>query len=180
MQLWYPAEPGSGDGRAPYRPAGAALFSAARWVRTGATLNAALSSRRIRYPVLLSLPGWAGSRGENTTFVQDLASRGFIVAAVGYDDPACAGVDGSAGDASATDMDFSSQAAFERTVGVAHQKIAESRRSGLAVIDALELWIASDPDGRFARPARPRIASALSDIPWAARSPCSCAGGMTG
>src|ERR1700722_18006553 len=111
VQLWYPAEPGSGGTRAPYRPARAGLLSAARWVRTSAILDAALSSHRVRYPVLLSLPGWAGSRGENTTFVQDLASRGFIVAGIGYDDPACARVVGSSDDA-ATGMDFSSQAAF--------------------------------------------------------------------
>ena len=148
-QLWYPAEAGTGDGRAPYRPAGAGLLSAARWVRTGATLNAALSQDRVRYPVLLSLPGWAGSRGENTTFVQDLASRGFIVAGIGYDDPACAGVDGSAGDVFATDMDFSSPAAYERTLGVAHQKIERVAVAASHVIDALEALDRVDPNGRF-------------------------------
>ena len=112
-------------------------------------LNAALSSRRARYPVLVSLPGWAGLRGENTTFVQDLASRGFIVAAIGYDDPACAGVDGSAGAAAATDMDFSSQAAFEHTLGVAHQKINRVAKAASHVIDALEALDRVDPAGRF-------------------------------
>ena len=108
-----------------------------------------LSSRRIRYPVLLSLPGWDGTPGYNTVFVQDLASRGFIVAAIGYDDPACAGVDGSDGDASATGMDFSSQAAFEHTVGVAHQKIERVAEAASHVIDALEALDRVDPDGRF-------------------------------
>ena len=149
VQLWYPAERGSGDGRAPYRPSGAALLSAARWVRTSATLNAALSSRRVRYPVLVSLPGWAGLRGENTTFVQDLASRGFIVAGIGYGDPACAGVDRSAGAAAATDMDFSSQAAFEHTLGIAHQKIERVAEGASHIIDALEVLDRVDPNGRF-------------------------------
>jgi dienelactone hydrolase len=148
VQLWYPAERGSGDGRAPYRP-GAALLSAARWVRTSATLNAALSSRRLRYPVLVSLPGWAGLRGENTAFVQNLASRGFIVAGIGYDDPACAGVDRSAGAAAATDMDFSSQAAFEHTLRIAHQKIEKVAEAASHVIDALEVLDRVDPNGRF-------------------------------
>ena len=147
VQLWYPAAPGTGDGRAPYRPAG--LLSAARWVRTGATLSAALSPDRMRYPVLLSVPGWAGSRVENTTFLQDLASRGFIVAGIGYDDPACAGVDRSSGDAAATDMDFSSQAAFERTLGVANRKIARVAEAASHVIDALEVLDRVDPNGRF-------------------------------
>ena len=149
VQLWYPAEPRSGDGHAPYRPAGAGLLSAARWVRTGATLNAALSQHRTRYPVLVSLPGWSGLRGENTTFVQDLASRGFIVAGIGYDDPACAAGDGSAGNAAATDMDFSSQAAFEHTLGVAHQKIERVAEAASHVIDALELLDRDDPNVRF-------------------------------
>jgi dienelactone hydrolase len=148
VQLWYPAGPGSGDGHAPYRP-DAGLFSAERWARTGATLNAALSPDRMRYPVLLSLPGWAGSRVENTTFVQDLASRGFIVAGIGYDDPACAGMDGSVGDAAATDMDFSSQAAFERTLGIAHQKIERVAKGASHIINAFEVLNRVDPNGRF-------------------------------
>lgn len=149
VQLWYPAEPGSGDGPAPYHLAGSPLLSAARWVRAGATLNAALSSRRVRYPVLVSVPGWAGLRAENTTFVQDLASRGFVVAAVGYDDPACAGMNRSAGNTDPTDMDFSSQAAFERTHRVADQKIERVANAASQVVDALELLDRVDPNGRF-------------------------------
>jgi dienelactone hydrolase len=149
VQLWYPAEPGSGDGSASYRPEGAGLFSAERWVRTGAALNAALSSHLTRYPVLLSLPGWAGSRRENTTFVQDLASRGFIVAGIGYDDPACAGMDGSVGAAAAIDLDFSSKATFERTLGVAHQKIERVAGAASNVINRLEALDRADPAGRF-------------------------------
>jgi dienelactone hydrolase len=149
VQLWYPAEPGSGDGRAPYRPSGAGLFSLARWVRTSATLNASLSAHRTRYPVLLYLPGWDGSQGENTVLVQDLASRGFIVAAIGYDDPACAGVDGSASNPPATGIDLSSQAAFEHTFGVAHQKIERVAEAASHVIDALETLDRIDPANRF-------------------------------
>jgi dienelactone hydrolase len=149
VQLWYPAEPGTGDGRAPYRPDGASLLSAARWIRNSATLNAALSSHRLRYPVLVYLPSWGGSQGENTVLVQDLASRGFIVAAIGYDDPACAGANGSASNALAIDMDFSSQAAFERTVGVAHQKIERVAAAASRVIDALAVLDRNDPAGQF-------------------------------
>ena len=103
----------------------------------------------MRYPVLVSLPGWAGVRGENTTFVQDLASRGFIVVAIGYDDPACTGVSRSAGDAPATNIDFSSQAAFDNTLGIAHQKIDRVAKTASKVIDALEVLDRGDPNGRF-------------------------------
>jgi dienelactone hydrolase len=149
VQLWYPAEPGSGDGPAPYRPNGTGLFSVAHWVRTSATLNASLSAHRARYPVLLYVPAWDGSQGENTVLVQDLASRGFVVAAIGYVDPACAGVDGSAGAPLTTGLDLSSQAAFERTLEVAHQKIARVSVAASQVIDALETLDRSDPVGRF-------------------------------
>ena len=149
VQLWYPAQPETGDGRAPYRPEGAAILSAERWLRTSAAMNAKLSSHLPRYPVVLSLPGWDGFRNENTTFVQDLASRGFIVVAIGYDGPTCAGVDGSPTNAPATDMDFSSQAAFEHTLGVADQKIVRVAEAASHVIDALEVLDRSGPAGRF-------------------------------
>jgi dienelactone hydrolase len=99
--------------------------------------------------VLLSFPGWAGVRDENTTFVQDLASRGFIVVGIGYDDPACAEVDRSVGSTAATDMDFSSQTAFERTLGVAHQKIERAAKGASHIIDALEVLNRVDPNRRF-------------------------------
>jgi|SRR5579871_1756853 len=149
VQLWYPAEPGGGDGLAPYRPSGASLLSAERWVRTGATLNSALSTHRVRYPVLVSLPGWAGVRDENTTFMQDLASRGFVVAGIGYDDPACAGVDRRAADTAATDLDLSSPTAFERTLGVANQKIERVAEAASDVVDGLEALDRFDTTGRF-------------------------------
>lgn len=150
-QLWYPAEPGSGDRRAPYRSEGAGLFSAARWVRTSAMMNAEVSSKRSRYPVLVYLPAWDGSQGESTVLVQDLASRGFIVAAIAYEDPACAGLDGSPSHPSSTGMDFSSQSAFEHTVGIAHQKIDRVSGAASHVIDALEKLDRLDSAGRFNR-----------------------------
>lgn len=148
-RFWYPAEPGAGDGRAPYAPSGAGLLSGARWARTGATWNPPLSSRRVRYPVLLSLPGWAGALGENTAFMQDLASRGFIVVGIGYNDPACAGADAAAGDFAAPVTDFSSRAAFEHTLAIANQKIERVAGAASHVVDALEALDRVDPGGRF-------------------------------
>jgi dienelactone hydrolase len=149
VQLWYPAKPGSGDGRAPYRPSGAPSISLERWVRTSATLKAALPSDRVRYPVILSLPAWDGAPGYNTVFAQDLASRGFVVVALGYDNPACAGVDDSTGNPSATAIDFSSQVAFEQTVKVAHLKIQTVAEAASRVIDGLAALDRDDPVGRF-------------------------------
>ena len=149
FQFWYPAEPETGDGRARYRPAGAAILSVDRWLRISAAMNAKLSSYLPRYPVILSLPGWDGFRNENTTFVQDLASRGFIVVAIGYDGPACSGVEGSPSNAVATNMDFSSKAAFEHTLSVAHKKIDRVAEATSHVLDALQALDRADPAGRF-------------------------------
>jgi dienelactone hydrolase len=99
--------------------------------------------------MLVFLPAWGGTPRENTVFAQDLASRGFVIVEIGYDDPACAGVDGPAGDAASTGIDFSTQAAFERTVGVAHQKIERVAKAASDVIDALETLDRVDPAGRF-------------------------------
>jgi dienelactone hydrolase len=68
---------------------------------------------------------------------------------IGYDDPACAEVDRSVGSTAATDMDFSSQTAFERTLGVAHQKIERVAKGASHIIDALEVLDRVDPNGRF-------------------------------
>ena len=47
--------------------------------------------------------------------------------------------------AAATDMDFSSQAAFEHTLGIAHQKIERVSGAASHVIDALEMLDRVDP-----------------------------------
>ena len=132
VQLWYPAEPGTGDGLAPYRPEGAALLSAARWVRTGAILNAALSSHQVRYPVLVSLPGWAGCAARTPRSCRIWpAVASSLRGSVMMIRHVRAWIDRLAIPA-ATDMDFSSQAAFEHTLGVAHQKIERVAEGGLA------------------------------------------------
>lgn len=141
VQLWYPAEPASDHRLAPYSWS-AGMMSRRYWVRIDAWLGAPVSMARIRYPVVLFLPGWSGRREENTAFVQDLASRGLIVAAIGYDL-------GSAGKIDVKPMDFSSFAGYQQTV-----RVARSRRSCVAagtkkVLDALAELDAGDPLGRF-------------------------------
>jgi hypothetical protein len=88
VQLWYPAADVSGQPRAPY-DGSAGLLSIRRWVRIPAMFAAPMATAHDRYPLLLFLPGWSGKRGENTFLVQDLASRGFVVAVIGYDAPSC-------------------------------------------------------------------------------------------
>ncbi len=146
-QLWYPAEPASGQMRAPYSWS-AGLLSVRHWVRIPAILGAPVATAQSRYPVLLFLPGWSGGRGENTALVQDLASRGFIVLAIGYDSPTCMQDEGSF-QVGASDMDFSSPTAFERTVQLANRKISRVAVGAVKILDALAELNRHDPLGRF-------------------------------
>ena len=149
VQLWYPAEPGTGVGPASYHWGHEAFLSAARWVKTGATLDAAVATAQARYPVLLYFPQWGGDPVPYVAMARDLASRGFIVAVVGYDAPDCARPYGAASSPPASDLDFSSAAAFARTVGTADTKIARVAASAAKIVDALEALDHDDPRGRF-------------------------------
>jgi dienelactone hydrolase len=149
VQLWYPAEPGTGRARAPYDWRTGSLLSAERWVATDAALDAQLATMQARYPVLLYFPGWDGKRVAYTAIVQDLASRGFIVAAIGYDSAGCALPSGVAASPRTTEMDFSSAAAFDWTVQVADTKITRVASSATRVLDALADLDRSDSHERF-------------------------------
>jgi hypothetical protein len=147
-QLWYPAKPGDGQPRAPYSWS-AGVLSLRHWVRIEARLDAPLATARARYPVLLFLPGWSGGGNENTALVQDLASRGFIVVAIGYDSATCAQDEASSSQPKSANMDFSSPAAFERTVQIADRKISRVAVGAVEILDALVELNRSDSAGRF-------------------------------
>jgi dienelactone hydrolase len=150
VQLWYPAEPGTGVGPVPYDWGDEGFLSAARWVKTGANLDAAVAAAQARYPVLLYFPQWGGGPVPYAAMARDLASRGFIVAVVGYDAPDCASPDGAATPLGTGDLDFSSAAAFARTVEMADTKITRVALSAARVLDALEALDRDDPRSRFA------------------------------
>lgn len=149
VQLWYPAERSPGRPRAPYSWSAGSL-SLRHWVRTKAVLGAPVAAARPNYPVLLFLPGWSGGRGENTALVQDLASRGFIVAAIGYDAPGCAQSAGASEPPGVAGMDFSSASAFQRTVQIAGRRLDRVSQAAVQLIDALFQLDRNDPSGRFA------------------------------
>jgi len=149
VQLWYPAEPGTGVGPAPYDWGDEGFLTAARWVKTGAALDAAVAAAQARYPVLLYFPQWGGDPIPYVAMARDFASRGFIVAVVGYDAPDCARPEGAASSPRADDLDFSSAAAFARTVAIADTKITRVGARAEKVLDALAALDHGDPRGRF-------------------------------
>jgi pimeloyl-ACP methyl ester carboxylesterase len=122
---------------------------AKRWVKTGAKLDAAVAAAQARFPILLFFPAWDGGPVPYAATARDFASRGFIIAVVGYDAPDCARPDGAVTSPRAGEMDFSSAAAFARTVEIADTKIVRVAASAAKVLDALESLDRDDPRGRF-------------------------------
>ena len=98
VQIWYPAEPGPASLPGPWMaeaaiagPAIASrlelpafLFSHLSLARTHAVAEAPVAARETPYPVLLFSHGWGGLRTQNISQVEELASQGYIVAALDH------------------------------------------------------------------------------------------------
>ena len=84
VQLWYPAEPGSGDRTRAVSSGGRGLAfgRALGSYRRNAERRALVNTAR-GIPCLCHLPGLGRLARREHQFVQDLASRGFIVAGIG-------------------------------------------------------------------------------------------------
>lgn len=108
VQVWYPAED-TGDGKtaswigreaialfARYRHL-PDLFDQLTLVKTHSWLNASISNREEKYPVILFSGGGAMFNGQNVIQMEELASHGYVVFAVGhpYEDFACIYPDGT-------------------------------------------------------------------------------------
>ena len=83
VQLWYPAAP-SQQPFASYRrreeTTGQSSYQAV--LETNSRLDAPVASGS--FPILLFSPAWGGRRTQNTYLVEDLASHGFVVAAIDH------------------------------------------------------------------------------------------------
>ncbi|MBP7687850.1 MAG: dienelactone hydrolase family protein [Thermoflexales bacterium] len=163
VQIWYPAEPTATAQVAPWLDNVAVLGPALgarlslpsffldhlKYVNTQAYLNAPVSPAAARYPVLLFSHGWGGFRAQNTHQAEQLASHGYIIAAIDhtYDAAATVFPDGRVAlhndailTASTTPIEL--QAAAVRLV--------QQRAGDLAfVLDQLTQLNAADPAGRF-------------------------------
>ncbi|MFC7895474.1 alpha/beta hydrolase family protein [Streptomyces sp. NPDC057381] len=114
VQLWYPAQSPTGAQRAPYlgrteHEAQTVSDALARAVglpgflldgipraHTHAVFNAPVAGRGGRFPVVLFSPGSGGVRTQNTAWAEELASQGYLVAALDhpYDSAAVVLTDG--------------------------------------------------------------------------------------
>ncbi len=98
VQIWYPAEPQTGTGKAPYHPnieyliaelartfgLPRMMLSNFNYVRSDSLASAQLSMARRHYPVLLFSHGFNGYRFQNTFQVEELASHGYIVIGIDH------------------------------------------------------------------------------------------------
>ena len=96
VQLWYPAQAPTEEETAPWLEQVEQVAPAiARWVdlpgffldhlryaRSHAYPNVPISDAETSYPVLLFSHGWGGFRAQSTFLMQELASHGYVVAAL--------------------------------------------------------------------------------------------------
>ena len=154
VQVWYPAERVPGAKRAPYlshsEVVGPVLgkvqfglppfaFSHLRYVRGNAVPGAPMATARPRYPVLLFSHGRGGLRVQNTFQVEELASQGYVVAAIDHTYAAAATV-------------FPDGRVVSVDPRVRDKSFLEGKFELLAndarfVLDQLEALDASDPQG---------------------------------
>ncbi len=98
IQIWYPAEPLSGDSFAPWMDRAdligpaisrfldlpAFFLDHLKYAQTGAYLDSPVSQAQTSYPVLLFSHGWNGFRAQNTFQAINFASNGYIVVAIDH------------------------------------------------------------------------------------------------
>jgi dienelactone hydrolase len=99
FQVWYPADAAPEGSAAPYIPNAAllqalkdeqhdgqdpAVFDSWKDVHTFAAMDAPLSKKRAKFPLLFFSHGLGESRSSYTAFSQDLASHGYIVVCIDH------------------------------------------------------------------------------------------------
>jgi dienelactone hydrolase len=136
LQLWYPAQAQEKQSTliSLLAKRASAQFRAAPIARASA--DAPVAQAGNEFPVVIYFDGWPEDKIQNSTLIQDLASRGFAVAAVTY-----RGIDRPL-------VDYSSEAGFEHSVQLDHSRARLHARDAIAVLDALAR-LAGESGNRF-------------------------------
>ena len=145
VELWYPAQ--RGGTRAAYGTGipGLRRFAYHRLLRTNASRDVPLAGSNERFPVVVYVAGWGGQRTDNTVLAEDLASHGFVVAAlsdVAFDLPPIPAL--------SAPLDFSSKSAYAATLEVARARIAYEAERASRVLDELQALDQAAPPATFA------------------------------
>jgi dienelactone hydrolase len=144
VRVWYPGQ--ASTRRGPYgsgRP-GIRRWIYHRLVTTNAAENVAFATVSERAPVIVYVAGWGGERTDNTALAEELASHGFVVAAIGdirFEGPPASCLAGP--------PDLRSAVAYKTTLRLARDKVAFDVLRVSAVLDRLAGLDAADPSGHF-------------------------------
>jgi predicted dienelactone hydrolase len=97
VQIWYPAAVGPSSPTVPYLDDPSVLvplagllrlpgfvFGHLKYVTTNAVASAPVAAGRSSYPVLVYSPGRGGFRQEDSWLIEELVSRGYVVAAIDH------------------------------------------------------------------------------------------------
>jgi dienelactone hydrolase len=145
VQVWYPAQ--RAGTRAPYGTGipGLRRLAYHRLLRTNASPDVPLAGSTERFPVIVYVAGWGGQRTDNTVLAEDLASHGFVVAAlsdVAFDLPPIPEL--------STPLDFSSKSAYSATLEVARARASYEAERASRVLDELQALDGAAAPARFA------------------------------
>jgi dienelactone hydrolase len=154
VQLFYPAERGSGGSYARYMDHVVAPRFAPQLalVRTQAVVSAAIARSASPFPVIIYAHSWNGNRQENRHLLEELASHGYVVAS--YDDPystpLTAFPDGKivVGNRYDRFLDFSSDQTFRETRQILHDHLMVGANDVRFILDTLTSYNI-DSNSRF-------------------------------
>lgn len=151
IQIWYPVDLSAEGELSTYRGRNETTYWNARYslTKTHAIIDAAISVRQERYPVVVFAPSWWGGRNEATFQAEELASHGYVV--VGMDHPYSTRLtvfaDGRlARTKLVTGEDYSSDAAFQAFIAAADEQVKVRAEDARSVLDILERINAGDPE----------------------------------
>ena len=120
-----------------------------KYVTTQSYLDAPVSPAETRYPVLLFSHGWGGFRAQNTHQAEQLASHGYIIAAIDHTYDAAATVFPDGRVALHNDAILSAATSPVELQAAAAQLVKQRVGDLAFVLDQLALLDAADPGGRF-------------------------------
>lgn len=147
VDIWYPSTLHASPDQRP--GAGVVGLGFMQRARAGATSKASPISTHATLPLLVYVPGWNGPRNDSTFAMANLASHGYVVAAiddVGHRGPAFRKPDG-ANDEDLGGFDATSEGAFARTLASAERRLEWMVARVAKAIDGLA-W--ADKTGQLA------------------------------
>ncbi len=136
VDLWYPTSRRDAPAQRP--GAGVVGMGLNQRARAGAEVGAPVATASTPFPLLVYAPGWGGPRHDNTFALANLASHGYVVAAI--DDIGFAPIDREEGRETGLDVvafDLSSDEAVRRTMTAANTRLKLMSARVSATLDGL-------------------------------------------